>query len=470
MILTCDPSKITMTRAVIGQLSNLSLPPTANDAMTNDCLAPHDLIASPTAQGTNKLLWGDWSKREYGIILRTQDRYDNPVMMKQLTQFEDSSELDTPLLPASFLHASIRSPNSLFFKRKVVSAAVLVGSRFGNNHWSANKNRHHNDQGDLVSAPVCYPVDAGSNFRVNMLTQNGTDCHQDGPGDGICIGIKCLSTRANGCACNLAGRDVGSFLTKFLATRATSGNETKVKFLSPYSCWYDNTLEGMTEMISASNSIWMERKHWSALTDDRYRGWTECPVTANIRNEKMSDATLVTLPISRSHEHSLCNQQDYIQNDVHTMLMRMYELGYRNLPVVFLGQAKGMLNQTECNLMWDGTHCDDGYRKEIFAQSFHFSAGSCLAVPKGCKDVYFFPTCDISSDICRKVESTSPYHKIASIATSKVPPHSQEDQKVPQSNDLLMFPSFSMLAVINLVAMLVFYWLLERRKRGRRSI
>eukprot|EP00544_Gedaniella_sp_CCMP2646_P006232 CAMPEP_0202503014 /NCGR_PEP_ID=MMETSP1361-20130828/40655_1 /ASSEMBLY_ACC=CAM_ASM_000849 /TAXON_ID=210615 /ORGANISM="Staurosira complex sp., Strain CCMP2646" /LENGTH=363 /DNA_ID=CAMNT_0049136149 /DNA_START=79 /DNA_END=1167 /DNA_ORIENTATION=+ len=363
--------------------------------MTNDCLAQHELIASPTAQGTNKLLWGDWSKGEYGIILRAQDRYDHLFMMKKLPQFEDSSELNTPLVPASFLHASIRASNSLFLKHKVVNAAVLVGSRFRNNHCFASKNRHHEGR-DLVSAPVCYPVDAGSNDRINMLTYNGTDCHKNGPKDGICIGNNCLSSRANNCACNLAGRHVGNFLARFLAAQATSENETKVKFLSPYSCWYENTPEGMTETIAASNTIWMERKRWSTLVDDKYRGWTECPVTTNIRNEKLSDAMLVTLPISTSHQHSLCNHKEDIHNDVNIMLMRMHQHGYKNLPVVFLGQAKGMLNQTECNLMWDGTYCDDGYRKEIFAQSFHFSAGSCLAVPKGCKDVYFFPTCDIS--------------------------------------------------------------------------
>lgn len=62
-------------------------------------------------------------------------------------------------------------------------------------------NQHRQGE-NVVSAPVCYPVDAGSNKRVTMLTKKRTGCHEDGPRDGMCIDKKCLFTPENECGCN----------------------------------------------------------------------------------------------------------------------------------------------------------------------------------------------------------------------------------------------------------------------------
>ena len=50
-----------------------------------------------------------------------------------------------------------------------------------------------------------------------------------------------------------------------------------------------------------------------------------------------------------------------------------------------------MKDAEECLQYWGGTNCLDGYRKEFFAQSFVFDDGSCLAIPPGFEDVYYFP-------------------------------------------------------------------------------
>jgi len=436
------------------------------------CHARHPRVPSPTAEGTNRLLWGDWEKGDYGIIVRTPDRYDNPIMMKKMAESNPHlAVMDTPLLPASFVHASLRASNSLFFKRRLVGAAVLVGSRFSNNYRGDS---------NVVHAPVCYPVDAGSNKRMTMLTNNGTGCHEDGPTEGICINNKCLSTLAENCACNareIPGYDVGDVLADWLTTKANrtgntlSDKEKNVKFLSPYSCWYENTPLGMQETIAASNSIWRERHRWSLNDDYRYRGWTECPVTANIREQNMIDAILVSLSISPHRDHSLCDFDDTLQNHVHEVLTQMYNLGYKNHPVVFLGQSQGIINQTECDAVWGGIHCNDGYRKEIFSQPFDFSDGSCLAVPDECKDAYFFPAgkdgskCIISSDACRQLEMNNHYHQNEDSREATTPLLSQVDE----SSEFLL-PSFSAFASIKLVAMFAFCWVLRSRKRGRRTV
>ena len=58
--------------------------------------------------------------------------------------------------------------------------------------------------------------------------------------------------------------------------------------------------------------------------------------------------------------------------------------------------------------MWNDTDCQNGFRKELFAQECTFQDGSCLAIPPNCQDVYYFPynnvtrTCNVSSDVCRQ--------------------------------------------------------------------
>ena len=158
----------------------------------------------------------------------------------------------------------------------------------------------------------------------------------------------------------------------------------------------------------------------------KYRGYTECLVTNNMRNRDVIDAIIIRLPITDKHNSSLCDYHANTQAAVQQSLAGLDGSIVKNLPVVFLEQARGMTNQSECDAVWGGKDCMNGYRKEIFAQSYDFEDGSCLAVPDGCRDVYFFPadkngTCMISSEDCQQMEPLSPYY---SFAPNELPSHS----------------------------------------------
>jgi hypothetical protein len=323
----------------------------------------------------------------------------------------------TVLLPASYLHASLRASNGLYNKdvSEGAVAGLLVGSRF----------RRNKKDGDFVDTAICYPLDAGSDKRRNMLTTMlGNGCHPGGPKPGICINDTCLATRAQECACNykdVPAHMAGEFFAKYLKTAPKIVRQDKrISWPSRFSCWYDN--DHLSDMIVASNSFWKERTRWTHKNESEYPGWTECAVTMNMRDKAMVDAIVVQLPVRQDHYTSLCEYGKDVQNDVLKELQLMFEYGFQHIPVVFLEQVRGMSDHTECNLVWNGRDCEDGYRKEIFAQEFNFTDGSCLAIPDGCKDVYFFPvsntasTCHISSDVCIQQENISPHH--ASLAKS----------------------------------------------------
>jgi len=388
---------------------------------TTECDSQHTRIASPVAEDTRRLIWGDWNKGEYGILVRALDRHDDPSRMKE--RHMNSSmfhKFQGSLLPASYLHASMRAPNAIYNYdvNFTTVAGLLVGSRFSRN-WSMN---HHSSGEDVVETRACYPLDAGSNKRRKMLTtKNGGGCHPGGPRQhGICINSTCLATYSDDCACNhkdVPGHAVGAFFADWLQTTANNiGGDKKIGFPSRYSCWYDS--DHFSELVGASNSLWKERKRWTHRHDSQYPGWNECAVTMNMKNDATNDAIVVQLPIQLKQDSSLCDYGTQIQADVLKELHLMHEFGFRDIPVVFLEQSRGMMNKVECDQLWNGTRCSDGYRKNIFAQTFNFSDGSRLAVPGGCKDVYFFPPnktnrgmCQVHSAMCKKYNETSPYYK-----------------------------------------------------------
>ena len=90
----------------------------------------------------------------------------------------------------------------------------------------------------------------------------------------------------------------------------------------------------------------------------------------------------------------------HVQREIETLLQFP---GAKRKPVVFLQETKGMLDAEECRLHWQDKDCKAGYCKEFFSQTWHFTDGACLAVPPGCKDVYYFPvnnatgTCSVDS-------------------------------------------------------------------------
>lgn len=237
---------------------------------------------SPTAEGTNRLLWGDWERGEVGLIIRMPDHYDT----------EDGSSNN--LIPASFAHASLRTANIIFTDTYQGSAGAgfIVGSRFTRN-WSMNKKLANTSE--LVSSPVCYPTDAGTDDRTIINTmnstwasQNGVGCNPNRPKEEVCINSTCLFTTTNNCACNMndvPGNSVGEFITKWAANVGYD-----FWWLNSWvACWYGNDTMEMREMIAASNSLWNARNKWpTTAIDSAYRGWTECMITANARAQEDS--------------------------------------------------------------------------------------------------------------------------------------------------------------------------------------
>ena len=423
--------------------------------MTGNCHIRHPRFVSPTAKGTNQLLWGDWNKGNYGILVRAPDMFDEP----------ETSMQETPLLPASFVHASLRASNFMYPATQQTSAGILIGSKF-----SMNGGRNDEENLDaLVHSSVCYPSDAGSNKRM-ALFKGGTGCHPKGI-SGLCLNNTCLTTRKQNCACDshdVPGEKVGPFIAEWL--KWAGG---KQHGLDRFMCWYQSNRLGLSETIAASNSLWLERSRWCLRERDmQYMGWTECPSTSNMRVKNLVDAIVVRLPVATVHNMSLCDYEENVVDGVQTALAQMKSLGYTDRkPVVFLEQVKGMMNQQECNDFWNGVECNDGYRKEIFSQEFNFRDGSCLAIPEGCKDVYHFAvdnaTCIVSSEACREAERDSPYHfHHISISNARLLYIQEEASAAALEHPNFVAVSFvNMLALATSVGTFFFVW----RKRGRRS-
>lgn len=374
--------------------------------MTGDC----HRISSPTAKGINNLLWGDWKRGEVGLLARMFDRFDNPGLFERMqkTSWPKGLSLDVfniAYLPASFLHASLRASNSLLVNNKG-SVGFIVGSRFGINRFD-----DRTKGAEVVEALACYAADAGTYKRNALIEENqGMSCHPESPPGGICINGTCLYDNDT-CQCNrqVSGNLYGEILSQWITEKADTP--------FTYMCAYPGDRHGISEMVDASNSLWMERRRWSIRNDQAYQGYTECPVTNNMRRQDMVDAIVIRLPLSEKHGTTLCDYRKRAQFNVQTSLAKIHKMGFQSLPVVVLEQAKGMPNRTECNTMWGGIECINGYRKEIFAQTHFFDDGSCLAMPEGCMDVYYFPadgnrSCTVSSNVCMQLERSSPFNQV----------------------------------------------------------
>jgi hypothetical protein len=111
----------------------------------------------------------------------------------------------------------------------------------------------------------------------------------------------------------------------------------------------------------------------------------------NIMNVEMADGILIQMP-PRIFERQVDLERLY-PNFHETMLERLQELyawGYKDLPIVFMEEIKGMSPEA-CQRYWGGENCRDGYRKEVYTLAFNFSNGACIASPPGCNEVYYFP-------------------------------------------------------------------------------
>lgn len=214
----------------------------------------------------------------------------------------------------------------------------------------------------------------------------------------------------------------------------------------------DEVVDGSNSLWLLRNSWWYDSASSSTNADTnvdltQYRGWSECLLRHAKEQEHIAvDAFVIELPpiskrklaVGDGHDDRdttsvseqrnagafqkerrdeiLCSLMNAkrIVNQLHNLRLR-----YGDKPVLLLEETQGMSDQenfnkedhqnnnqhddgadadegtgrkrSECQRMWGGTECGDGYRKYFVAQPLHFVDGSCLAVPDGCQDVYFFP-------------------------------------------------------------------------------
>lgn len=207
----------------------------------------HHISNSPVAKHTNSLLWGAHS----AVLVRGVDWYDNPTDRE--IRLMPRLKIETPLLPASLVHASVRPPNVKFPGAEHANAGVLVGSKLDIN------NKNNNARVETINVSVCYPWDASSHRRNALNTGQG--CCKNGL-SGICVNETCLSRVAGNCKCNssqVPPHAMGDFYSTWV-----EGNGGKRPGLSKLMCWYDD-FHGDT--ITATNSLWLSRQQWYKFDD-----------------------------------------------------------------------------------------------------------------------------------------------------------------------------------------------------------
>jgi hypothetical protein len=375
------------------------------------CHAKNPIIHdSPAAGSANALLYGDWAKGDYGVLIRSPDQLDNDDTSRGIVNHTRKwgSELTMKLLPASFLHASMRASNLMFFRARW-TAGVLIGSKFG---WNTHGQQSSFDTSSLVNVSVCYPADAGTIQRAPidksapsiLFTDHGGGCHKRHRIENWCkkeVG-SCLMDSS--CHCTISSQrnhtSFGSVFAKLVA------NVRHIKPRAPtfHNCWYEVPLQ-LKDLVDASNSLYIHREEWSRIKKSKnYMGWTECPATSNAdASTAVMDAIVIQVPVLDKGPN-LCRLQDtkVAPNALGKLLYKLYRR-YGHIPIIVLGQVQGM-KQQDCERYWEGIDCDNGFRRFFFAQTFQFPDGSCLAQPPGCLDVFYFPDCTLvtTPDWCRE--------------------------------------------------------------------
>ena len=310
------------------------------------------------------------------------------------------------------------------------------------------------------------------------------------------LGETCLTTFSDNCQClnhQVPPHQVGSFFASWV--KWIGG---KQRGLNRYICWYDN----LGDLRDASNSLWLHRDTWSVYHNNSerdYMGWNECPVTKNVRNVDLLDAIVIQLPLQHDYNvnMSLCDYSSETQDDVFTSLETMHQMGYtRQLPVVFLSYTRGMNHEWIATRIGMVMTVPMAIEKRLSAQEFIFSNGACLAIPEGCRDVYYFPynnatnKCDVTSDVCINTEkrmnelpvvandvSASDNETVVDITTNIETRSSLNRLLAIESahsiHSSIPFPTmlsvFHMMAMSTVVAMLLLVRTLGHRRRTRRT-
>jgi len=326
-------------------------------------------IMSPLTRFMNRLMWGDFEKGDFGIIVHAPSGMNS-----------------TKYLPASYIHASMRFGNQIFTWEDLnYASALVIGTRFAMNF----PNRGSQRQNEAVNIISLYPIDAqtsearnsmnrhdgGGCFSQPLCLNNGTCLHE--LENGLCTG-KCNSTA-------VPPEKVGAHMSQFKQPQSRDV------------CYYTQDRHGMKSAIAASNSIYFNL--WTKkgnITGLGAAGWTEAIVTRNAADPDIPDAFAIRVPVERNQ--TLHDLDDYGHREILMSLEIMHTRGYGALPVMFYAETKGM-DADECSRFWGGIDCNDGFRKEFFSQSFEFANGACISTLPESDEFYYFPSMNNSCSI-----------------------------------------------------------------------
>ena len=149
------------------------------------CSSPAALHHTPAVKQANDLLW-QHNPPGGGVLVRNVlDAVEDPDWFMKDT---------AKLLPASFLHATLRPSNAVFdITGPHVGIGILVGK-----HLNLNQQRHNrrHTQAETVNVSVCYPGDAGTIRRTtNVPNQTGSVsvlCTEHGKGCRVDLATECV--------------------------------------------------------------------------------------------------------------------------------------------------------------------------------------------------------------------------------------------------------------------------------------
>jgi hypothetical protein len=358
---------------------------------------------SPLAQETHRRLWSDIDDSDAGILTRVLDKVDDWRIAPNGSKYSERFR-GVKLVSASFLHASMRAPNSVYHELggqwNYAIPSLIIGSKFKRNHMIVT---NETMEQTFVNCALYYPANAGTTqlgMTEGSVDANGKGCHRDDMKK-LCFKNNSCSELYNiDCSCDsskVPPHMIGEYFTELFSNLANDAYFGS--FSSRTICSYPGTEQGLKDMIDASNSLWKHRHGWCRFDEQechtsserKYRGHTECMASKNVMNVEMVDGILIQMP-PKIFEKQVDLEQMY--PNVHKFMLEhlqeLHDWGYTELPIVFMEEIKGM-SPEGCRRHWGGVDCEAGYRKEVYTQALNFSNGACIASPPGCNEVYYFP-------------------------------------------------------------------------------
>lgn len=369
------------------------------------------------------------------MLVRTVDKQLSSVTEKgllDLLRFHEV-EVDPPVhiqyLPSTYLHSSIRASGAIYQEDPIDTFTILVGTKFANN---TSLERFQSNGTQSVGCDYIFPTDGTSIERGSIL---GYDFCSEKRLFDVCVDGECLANGPKSCGgCKVDPKSYGDLVARWAETVLNA------TLYVPWhvACYYNS----FHEAIVASNSMWKERSRWFIEENPlSYFGHTECGSSIRIGEIDMADA--IVFPLHRTDSRmpqSVCNYPDH--RVLERSLIKAYNAGYGDLPVLWYRESLGVGDIEECSLLFQGNGCEDSWKKEFFSQEFKFGNHSCVARPPGCDDAYFFPAdgeeCSAYTELGRRrIDKLRRKEKLhdARVAWEEI----LENQANMKESDLLIF-------------------------------